>query len=232
MDTIITTEAWLPFLLQTSDAVFPTGAYAHSHGLEEMVRAGRVRDEAGLAEFLRQHVVPSAIHLDLPIVREARTAALADDWETFTSLDQMTGALRPARELREASLQIGRRRLAILAKLHPSPFIEKLAAHVAEAPLAGHHAPVWGAACAGMPGDAAIFAYFYQMISGVCMAAPKLIRIGQEGAQRVLATLLAEAPSVLKRSANISRDDIGWFDPVLDIASMRHEIADERLFIS
>ncbi len=119
MDTTITTEAWLPFLLQTSDAVFPTGAYAHSHGLEEMVRAGRVRDEAGLGDFLRQHVAPSAIHLDLPIVREARTAALADDWKTFTSLDQMAGALRPARELREASLQIGRRRLAILAKLHP-----------------------------------------------------------------------------------------------------------------
>jgi urease accessory protein UreF len=30
--------AWLPALLQISDAAFPTGSYAHSYGLEEIVR--------------------------------------------------------------------------------------------------------------------------------------------------------------------------------------------------
>ncbi len=37
---------WLPFLLQTSDALFPTGAYAHSLGFEEIVRLRVVTDEA------------------------------------------------------------------------------------------------------------------------------------------------------------------------------------------
>ncbi len=34
------------------------------------------------------------------------------------------------------------------------------------------------------------------------------------------------------RSLTVSRDELGWFDPLVEIASMQHEIAYERLFIS
>jgi urease accessory protein UreF len=51
-------SAWLPQLLQTADPLFPTGAYAHSFGLEEMVRLGVVRDEAGLTSFMTDHLLP------------------------------------------------------------------------------------------------------------------------------------------------------------------------------
>ena len=30
-------ETWLPGLLQTNDAIFPSGSYAHSFGLEGLV---------------------------------------------------------------------------------------------------------------------------------------------------------------------------------------------------
>src|SRR5206468_508467 len=67
---------WLGFLLQTSDPLFPTGAYAHSMGLEEMVRLSIVRDEATLLEFLRSQILPALAHLDLPYLRFARDAPL------------------------------------------------------------------------------------------------------------------------------------------------------------
>ena len=54
--------AWL-HILQTSDALYPTGAYAHSLGFEESVRLGQVRDEATLGEFLRLQIVPALAHL-------------------------------------------------------------------------------------------------------------------------------------------------------------------------
>src|SRR5438067_269386 len=56
--------AWLPFLLQTTDALFPTGAYAHSLGFEEIVRLGRVRDEESLREFLRTQLIPALRELE------------------------------------------------------------------------------------------------------------------------------------------------------------------------
>jgi urease accessory protein len=59
-----------------------------------------------------------------------------------------------------------------------------------------------------------------------------LLRIGQDAVQRVLAGALASIESRLETSRSVAHDDLGWFDPALEIASMQHEIAHERLFIS
>ena len=83
-----------------------------------------------------------------------------------------------------------------------------------------------------IPLRASLEAYYYHCVSCICTAAPKLIRIGQEGSQRVLGACLAETGARIAQALTISREAIGWFDPLLDIASMRHETADERLFIS
>jgi urease accessory protein len=231
MATIIPTEP-LIFLLQTCDTAFPTGAYAHSQGLEEMVRAGLVADENGLREFLVRHVIPAVTHVDLPIVREARAAAGAGDFPEIVQINRLAGALRVARELREASLQTGRRRLAMLSRVRPSDILARMQAEAGCSASFGHHAVVWGAACAEQAEPDALLAYFYQSVSSFCAASPKLFRIGQEGAQRTLTACLREAGAAVESARAIRREDIGWFDPVLDIASMRHEIAGERLFIS
>ncbi len=230
-----TTESfadWLPALLQFSDAAFPTGAYAHSCGLEEIVHQGAVSDEESLREFLRIHFIPSLTHVDLPLVREARSAALGGDREDLVAIDGLAGALRIPRELRQASLQTGRRRLAILIRLRPTPELETLSRIAAENPSAGHHAVVWGVSCASLPASASLAAYYYHSVSCLCTAAPKLIRIGQEGTQRVLTGCLDDAKRSVAKALEIPRHEIGWFDPIVDIAAMRHEIADERLFIS
>ncbi len=235
MPATTTTEShsdWLPLLLQFADAVFPAGGYAHSFGLEEWVRAGFVNDESTLLECLRSHFLPALGHVDLPLVREAHTAARRDDLEELLRIDALAGALKPAREIREASLRTGRRRLATLIATRPTPLLTALNVACANSDRAGHHAIVWGTSCAAAPADATLLSCLYQSMAGLCMAAPKLIRIGQDAAQRALTGCLAEAAGVVGRALRIPRDEIGWFDPALDLASMRHEIADERLFIS
>jgi urease accessory protein len=223
---------WIPELLQLSDAAFPTGTYAHSFGLEESVRQGQVSDEASLCQFLREQIIPALTHVDLPLVRESRSAAIAGDRENLVAVDRLAGALRIPRELREASLQTGRRRLAILIRLRPTPVLEILDQIGREDSKSCHHAVVWGATCVSCPASASLAAYYYHSVSCLCTAAPKLIRIGQEGTQRVLTVCLKEVNRRVAQALEIPRDAIGWFDPILDIASMRHEIADERLFIS
>ena len=74
--------------------------------------------------------------------------------------------------------------------------------------------------------------YLYQTLSGYCVAALKLLRIGQEACQRVLTAALTKAPEAVKKSRGIVRNAAGCFDPLLEIASMRHQFANERLFIS
>jgi urease accessory protein len=43
---------------------------------------------------------------------------------------------------------------------------------------------------------------------------------------------LAGAPGLIAASQQVAREDMGWFNPWLDIASARHEHAEARLFIS
>src|SRR5690606_20422359 len=78
---------WLPWLLQVNDSQYPSGAYAHSLGLEELVECGAVTDAAGLEDFLGAQIVPSLCAFELPILAEAHRAAQAGDTARLADLD-------------------------------------------------------------------------------------------------------------------------------------------------
>jgi urease accessory protein len=222
---------WLPFLLQTSDALFPTGAYAHSLGFEEIVRLGLVKDEASLGAYLREQIIPAQRQHELPYLRFACETARLDEW---CALDAEISAWKLARESREASTQLGGRRLRALRNISSAPVLAELEAAIQQGRASGHHLVVCGvqARLEGLPLEAALTTYFYQSLAAICAAAMKLIRIGQDGCQRVLRAASAEAGAVVPASLTVAREDAGWFNPLLEIAAMRHERADERLFIS
>ncbi len=224
--------AWLASLLQVTDSAFPTGGYAHSAGFEQIVQLGLVLDEATMAAYLRDHVWPALIHFELPIVRLSREAALSDDVAELLALDEMVDAAKGARELREASRALGCRRLATQRGIGLAAIPPDFARRIAENLTPGHHAVVFGAALAVVPETALLTAWSFQALSSLCLTAPKLLRMGQDAVQRVLAAALATEEANIEISRAVTRDDLGWFDPAVEIASMRHEIAHERLFIS
>jgi urease accessory protein len=224
--------AWLPTLLQTNDALFPTGAYAHSFGFEELSRLRGIRNEAGLWDFVGTSILPALAKQELPYLRFAFDAR--GDLAALCEVDREITAWKIARELREASIQIGGRRLAALRAINDRPPYFEFAAAITARHTPGHHLAVCAlqAAVEGFPLSAALAAYVYQAVSGACSASLKLIRIGQEGCQRVLRRALEAAPDIIARSKSVERDQAGFFDPLLEIAAMRHEFANERLFIS
>ena len=223
--------SWLPFLLQTSDALFPTGAYAHSLGFEEIVRLGLVKDEASLGAYLREQIIPAQRQHELPYLRFACEAANLDEW---CALDAEISAWKLARESREASAQLGGRRLRALRTISDATVLAEFDDAIQQGRASGHHLIVCGlqARIEGLPLEAALTTYFYQSLAAICAAALKLIRIGQDGCQRTLRTAGAETARVTAASRTIAREDAGVFNPLLEIAAMRHERADERLFIS
>jgi urease accessory protein len=74
--------------------------------------------------------------------------------------------------------------------------------------------------------------YTYSALAALLAAAMKLLRLGQNGAQSLLTEALAQAPALIAQAEKVPFDEIGWFNPWLDIAAARHEVSDARMFIS
>ena len=221
---------WLPFVLQTSDPLFPTGSYAHSFGLEEFVRLSGASDEAALRRFLELQILPALTYQELPYFRFLH--ASTGEIQTLITLDHEINAWKIPFELRGASVRLGSRRLDILLKTASTPLLAEIAACIAARETPGHHLTISALQYADVPLEAALMTYLYQTLSSYCVAALKLLRIGQEACQRILAACVEKAPALLRDSLKVEHAQAGCFNPLLEIASMRHQTAFERLFIS
>ncbi|HEY8240666.1 MAG TPA: urease accessory UreF family protein [Kiritimatiellia bacterium] len=210
--------------------MFPTGAYAHSFGLEALVEHGTVQDEPSLRRYLADVMVPSLAGTDLPIVHAAWQAASARDAARLVELDDLAEALRPTRELRDASRRTGSQRLQTLLELDPRNLLREFV----DLGGKGHAPVVYGIECAlwSVPERSALQAFAYQAVAGLVSAAFKLIPLGQMAAQRLIADLAESLETHVDDALRIAPDDAGWFAPMTDIASSRHEQAYTRLFIS
>lgn len=226
--------SWLPFLLQTSDALFPTGAYAHSLGFEEAVRLGAVSNAETLRTFLIEQILPAQRQQELPYLRFAFDAANAGHLAELRRIDLEISAWKLARETREGSAQIGMRRLKALRAVCSAPLLVAFETLTASGACRGHHLTVCGlqAAVERVPLEAALTTNLYQSLSAICGAAMKLIRIGQDSCQRALREAASYSTETVKSSLAVKRAGAAWFNPVLEIASLRHARAEERLFIS
>jgi urease accessory protein len=219
---------WLPWLLQVNDTQFPSGAYAHSMGLEEMVQAGSVATPDELETFLHEQIIPSLCAFEMPMLAAAHAYAVNGNTEGLRALDDELEAWKLSAELRQASRQIGSRRLALVRKLDPDPMVT---AYV-ESGAPCHHLIACALELRRLPVAAAACAFALQAISGYATASMKLMRLGQERCQTIVrGAIIALAPRI-EQAVSVPCERAGWFNPLIEIASMRHARARERLFIS
>jgi urease accessory protein len=225
---------WVARLLQASDSLYPTGAYAHSFGLEGLVQEGSVRDLAGLRMFLLEQVLPALARTDLPVAAEAWAAAGdPPDWFRLRELCSLGSAVRGSREPREASEAIGRQRSALAARLHGGLAAEfDRRAEAGRWPTPACVVAALEGRMMGAPREAVLAALVYSTAAGTVAAAVKLLRLGQNAAQTLIAEALSLTPALVSEALAADPDEIGAWNPWWDVAAARHESADFRLFIS
>lgn len=221
----MTADPWL-WLLQANDTAYPSGAYAHSFGLEELVEAGVVSRAEDLEKFLTQQILPSLLTFEIPFFARAHAAAVAGDVEALLALDAELDAWRIPAELRDASRRIGSQRLDLLVQLDPTPLVIR---HRECSPRS-HHLIVTALELSNVPVAQAARAFAFQSIAGLTASSMKLMRIGQTACQLISRRTLAALGE--KIDASLSQPVDGWFNPLLEIASLRHARAHARLFIS
>lgn len=218
-------DPWL-WLFQANDTAYPSGAYAHSFGLEELVEAEVVLTAADLENFLQKQILPALVTFEIPFFVRAHAAAVEGDCSELLKLDAELDAWRIPAELRDASRRIGSQRLDLLAQLDPS---ELVTSYREQSPRS-HHLIVAALELSGVPAAQAARAFAFQSVTGLAAASMKLMRIGQTSCQQIVRrTLIALGKKI---DDSLSQPVNGWFNPLIEIASLRHARAHSRLFIS
>lgn len=234
MDKSTTDFSWLASWLQLNDSFYPTGSYAHSFGLEGLVQEGIVKDRPTLRAFVLDSALPALRQSELPLAAHAWRVFGVPDWTQIAELSHLSAALKTAKETRSAADAIGRQRAEMIASLHPHELTAEYLrrAHREAWPFSPGISAALEARIHNAPVEAVLSAVYYSSLASLVAAAMKLLRLGQNGSQSLLAEAMNQAPQVINAALAVERDDIGWFNPWLDIAAARHEFADGRLFIS
>ncbi|MDX8152180.1 urease accessory UreF family protein [Patulibacter brassicae] len=228
-------------LLHLADTAFPTGAFAHSLGLEGAHAAGALRDEEDLHRALRRQLDGLATS-DLVTCRAAHArarragderaadAAIAD----LAALDRELDATRPTRETREAARATGERFLLAATVVVDDPLLHALRDAVARRALPGTLPVAWGVAGAAIGADAEATgqALAFSSLAALAAAGQRLIPLGGVATQAVLGRAADAIPAALERAAAIDPLEPCSFVPELDVRSAQHERQRVRLFIS
>jgi urease accessory protein len=219
-------------LLHLCDSLFPTGAFAHSDGLETATTAGTVATPADLDEWMRAVVEQTLLRAEGPAVLCAWNAESAGDERSLLSLDAEMWALRPSSAARQATRAIGGRLLKSWNALYPTASLSALIADHVPTRLAT--LPVaFGAVCAsaGITAAQALTGFFYTRIAATASSAMRLMPIGQRDAHHLVSAHLARCPALVAAIIDESPQPSS-FSPALDIAAMGQQYVRSRLFLS
>jgi urease accessory protein len=218
-------------LLQISDQLFPTGAYAFSHALETYVAQGIITDRTSCHEWLLHLSYNTLGPCDMLFCRQAYRLGAAQNLPELIQLDRRLTAFKAPRELRHESMNTGQAFLRAVMALSPTPFVRRFDQHVQQELTPGHHAVAFGAVAQSFGASEcdALQAFLYNITAGWVAAAVRLIPLGQSQGQHLLHSLSGTLYHVIQDYQNLSIDDAWSFAPGLDIRSMQHERLYTRL---
>ena len=207
--TLITLTQWL-------SPSFPVGAFAYSHGLAAAIAEGWIQDGPDLQAWLRDVLVVGSGRCDAIWLR------LAAQTEDLARLTAEGLAFAPSFERR------------LEAERQGAAFVRSVNA-VWGMDLPDLMLPVAvGAACArqGVDIELAVPLYLHGMLSNLVAAAQRLMPLGQTEAQGVLAALQADIEAVTEATRGAGLEGLSSHAFLSDIAAMRHERQEPRVFQS
>lgn len=209
---------------------FPTGGFAYSQGLETAIATRRVCDAATLAEWIEGQAHLGFLRTDAVFLALAARAASAGDRDGFDAVGELCLALQISDE-RDRETREQARSFIEAAQAWPAPMPDWLAEALGEpmalpitfGALAGIHAIALRAAVSGFA-NAAIA---QQVSVGV-----RLIPLGQTAGLAIQARMEPDIAWIADAAVNAGIDDIAGLSYGADVASLRHEDLNVRIFRS
>ena len=219
--------------LRFVDSFFPSGGFAFSSGLEAAVKDGAVHDGKEFQTYVEDVLANGVARREAVAVAVGHRAATSGRLAEALAVDGALEGLKLSRESRLASRQMGRQVMKLAVdQLAGNRTLRDYGTAVATGRTPGHVAVAIGltlAACGWSRKDT-VAAFLYQTAQGMVSAAMKLLPVGQQQGQQLLAEwglLIAELSQQVTPQTKLD----SW-SPVHDIYAMRHARLESRLFRS
>ena len=202
---------------------YPVGAFAYSHGLERAVADGVVHDAGSTQAWIADCLECGAGRTDAIMLAHAWRAADSDDPQTLCDIAALGLALAPSAERLAETRDQGEAFASVTGNAWGTN------------PFPGAPYPVAigiAAANASIPLAATLQAYLQAFATNLVSAAVRLVPLGQTQGQTIVAGLVDRIGRLTEEAADAPLEAIGGCAVLADIASMKHETQEPRLFRS
>ena len=200
-------------LTQWFSPSFPIGAFAYSHGLEQAISDEKLTSAEQLFLWLSDVCQHGAGHSDIVLLASAYR-------ENPEHTDMYARAFSPSAErLKETDLQ-------------GAAFVDTVnSVWSLDLPRLSYPVAVGAAAAAReLPLEQTAQLYLHSMLANLTSAAVRLVPLGQTDGQRVLADCAPLITATTQCAIAQGLDDLSSICFAGDIAAMRHETLDTRIF--
>lgn len=220
----MTDPAALQKLVTWLSPAFPVGSFAWSAGLETAIADRRVTDSERLQNWIEGALAHGGIRTDAILLAHAHRSA--NDAALLSELADLSLALNGSKE-RWLETTITGDSYARAMKFWPSHVLELL-------PQPCPYPVAVGALAAGHGIDLAdtLLAWLTATVHGQISVAVRLVPLGQSDGLRVLSTLEPRVATLATSAATATLADLGAIAYAADIAQMRHETLEPRIFRS
>ncbi|WP_232540536.1 urease accessory protein UreF [Lysinibacillus fusiformis] len=221
-------------LLQIHDSAFPIGSYTHSYGMETYIQEDLIRTKEQLIEFCQGYLFHNLVHGDAILIQAAFYAARDRDIARLTELDELCGAMKLAKESKEASVNVGKQFVRTVTPLMECPFLSQWKEKIEREEVKGHYAVLYGIYCEALGVNVfhAVMTFMYASISGLVQNAVRAVPFGQNTGVQALNELLISVEEAAQTVMSLTMDDLTNNALGIELASMKHEFLYSRLFIS
>lgn len=210
----MTTPALLT-LVQWLSPAFPTGGYAYSHGLEQVITDGAVSDGDSLRRWLADVLTFGAGRQDAVLLALSLRGGADHD-----ALSTLARALQPSAERLSETVEQG----AAFARAVSALTGRDLPAR--PLPVAVGQA----ASTLDLPPAQVLALYLHAFASNLVSAAVRFVPLGQDAGQAVLSALHPVVDGLARDLVDATPDDLQSAALGADLAAMRHETLDVRIF--
>ena len=215
-------------LLQHGDSFFPSGAVSFSWGLEMLKNDHVITSINEVDNFIENQLIERWGPFERVVL--AHTYEHANDFEQVISIDKLVECMTLASELRDGSKRLGSALLTTYQQLN-NPIAEHYLELSSEGKALGHlpitQALIWNSL--GLSRNSVLMLSAYNFCVSVLGAALRLGIVGHIDCQKSL-TIFRKLIAEILTWPVPALEEIHAFTPFADIASMRHEHSETRLF--